>query len=137
MTRGRGRPPTFTPDAREKFLAAVTAGAYLRDAAARVGVTGYVPTQYATKDPEFAAAFLAARAAGQAARKEGMAHGERRYNDERCRCKTVCRPAATRARARRRARAAEQPPTDGPSSPAPPTSFSLLVSSVGQGRTAA
>ncbi|MFD8384273.1 hypothetical protein ACFV2X_38125 [Streptomyces sp. NPDC059679] len=101
--RGRGRPVggiAFDTAARVAYLEAVTAGAKLTEAAAKVGVSRNVPAQHAKTDPEFRAALDEAKARGKAARIEQMAHGEYRYNHGGCRCR-ICRTEASKARAGR------------------------------------
>ncbi|MBD3550923.1 hypothetical protein [Streptomyces sp. SP18CM02] len=104
-TRGRGRPTVFGPDDRVAYLDLLRHGARLGEAAEQLGVSRAAPTRYARTDPEFAAAVEEAREVGAKVRREGIPHGEYRYNVLGCRC-PVCTRAATVARAGRRADAA-------------------------------
>ena len=137
--QGRGRPATFTPEVQKRFLAAVAAGARLKDAAAEVGVSANVPSQHAARNHEFATALTAARAAGREARRAAAAHDESRYTNQACRC-PKCTSAASTARMARKARAKEenQPPalTTVPGAKSP-TSFLLLNCSSPPSTTAA
>ncbi|MFJ7990297.1 hypothetical protein [Streptomyces sp. NPDC096351] len=131
MTRGRGRPAQFTPDAQQRFLDAVTGGSSVKDASALVGVHYNVPPRLARTNPAFAAALAEAKTAGRAARKEKLPHDESRYKHQGCRC-PVCTKASTAGRASRRDRAAE--PGDGLESS---TSFLLPCPSFQPDRAAA
>ncbi|MFB7867405.1 hypothetical protein [Streptomyces sp. NPDC056069] len=130
--RGRGRPPLFTPEVRERYLAAVAAGATLKEATADLGLTKNLASQHAAHDPEFAAALRDARAVGRRARLDRAGHDESRYTNHRCRC-PKCTRAASTARMARKARAEEERDSrldlTAVDSPQSPTSFSLLVSS--------
>jgi len=107
--RGRGRPVVFDQGARERFLAALTAGERLEDAARAAGVSRNVPARHAQADRAFAAALTEARATGRKARAERAPHGESRYNHQQCRC-PVCRTDATRKRSGRPDRSTSQNP---------------------------
>lgn len=134
MTPGRGRPTAaFDANTRACYLEAVAAGARLGEAAQAVGVHRNLPAYHARHDLDFARALEEAIVRGKEAR--GVRHGEVAYNEGRCRCTEICTPAATAARARRRARqskkddgATDQPATgaDGPAAaPSSPLPFSL------------
>ncbi|WP_098007815.1 hypothetical protein [Streptomyces sp. sk226] len=99
--RGRGRPAVFGPAAQAAYLDLLRHGARLGDAAEELGISRAVPTRCARTDPEFAAAVEEAKAVGAKVRREGVPHGEYRYNVLGCRC-VVCTCAATKARAGRR-----------------------------------
>ncbi|MEU6016936.1 hypothetical protein ABZ826_23665 [Streptomyces sp. NPDC047515] len=99
---GRGRPAVFNTALRTQYLDAVRAGMYLGAAADHIGIHRNVPTRTARTDRQFAQALTDAKAEGRKARVEDVAHGEARYNNYGCRCRT-CTAAATRARAERRA----------------------------------
>ncbi|MFB6665993.1 hypothetical protein [Streptomyces parvus] len=103
--RGRGRPTVFEPPTQAAYLDLLRQGARLGDAADRLGISRATPARYARTNQEFAAAVEEARAVGAKARREGVPHGEYRYNVLKCRC-TVCTREATVARAARRADAA-------------------------------
>ncbi|MFH9235997.1 hypothetical protein [Streptomyces globisporus] len=109
--RGRGRPTVFEPPTQTAYLDLLRQGVRLGDAAERLGISRVVPTRYARTDKEFAAAADEARAVGAKARREGVPHGEYRYNVLGCRC-PVCTRAATVARAGRRAEAATDTTAD-------------------------
>ncbi|NEC17890.1 hypothetical protein [Streptomyces parvus] len=112
--RGRGRPTVFEPPTQAAYLDLLRQGVRLGDAADQLGISRVTPARYARTDREFAAAMEEARAVGAKVRREGVPHGEYRYNVLECRC-TVCTRAATMARAGRRTDAAA---TDGDESPA-------------------
>lgn len=128
MTRGRGRPivDVFDAPTRARYLEAVTAGARLGEAAQAVGVHRNLPSLHARRDLDFARALEEAIVRGKEAR--GIRHGEVAYNEGRCRCTEICTPAATAARARRRAaqRQADdtsaEPPTSASTPPPTPSS---------------
>ncbi|MFB9558579.1 hypothetical protein, partial [Streptomyces roseoviridis] len=113
---GRGRPQVFTPDVREKYLAAVAGGAYLGAAAALAGVGPDQARRHAAKDSAFADALEKAKAAGRQARQADAPHDESRYNNLGCRCPT-CRKAASTARMARDARAKQKDRDDQPAPP--------------------
>ncbi|MFF6844686.1 hypothetical protein ACFY8X_38850 [Streptomyces tanashiensis] len=151
MTRGRGRPaggPLFDEATRQQFLDQVAAGAQLGEAAAAVGIHRNLPGYHARTDGVFARRLEEALARGKAARADKVPHGEYRYNVLGCRCKEICTPAASAARAGRR-RAADADATREPDSPAPvrtvpkapepesPTSFLLRSRSSPPDRRAA
>ncbi|NUP45425.1 MAG: hypothetical protein HOY76_52465 [Streptomyces sp.] len=138
--RGRGRPALgdgFTATTQQAFLDAVTAGAKLTEAAAKVGVSRNVPSQHAKTDPAFRAALDEAKARGRAVRAATMPHSELHYNHYGCRA-PECRAIAAAARARRRddttIPAEETPVTAQPipitgRTPESSTSFSLARAS--------
>ena len=101
-SRGRGRPTVFEPPTQAAYLELLRQGVRLGDAADQPSLSRATPTRYARTDAGFAAAVEEARAVGAKARREGVPHGEYRYNVLKCRC-TVCTRAATTARAGRRA----------------------------------
>jgi len=132
---GRGRPPRFTDTLRTQYLTAVTAGMYLKAAAAHVGIDPSVPARHARTDTAFGEALQEARAAGKKVRQEATPHGEYRYNHQACRCIT-CTLKATVARTGRRHTDRDAEPEPGgqiidlPPQPAQvPPSFSLLIAS--------
>ncbi|MEU0624944.1 hypothetical protein ABZ329_29305 [Streptomyces rubiginosohelvolus] len=106
----------FEPPTQAAYLDLLRQGVRLGDAADRLDISRATPTRYARTDPGFAAAVDEARAVGAKARREGVPHGEYRYNVLKCRC-TVCTRDATVARAGRRADTAatddESPATAG------------------------
>ncbi|MFJ9988600.1 hypothetical protein ACIQUD_32085 [Streptomyces globisporus] len=102
--RGRGRPTVFEAPTQAAYLELLRQGVRLGDAADLMGISRVTPARYARTDREFAAAVDEARAVGAKARREGVPHGEYRYNVLGCRC-PVCTRAATTARAGRRAEA--------------------------------
>ncbi|MET9436972.1 hypothetical protein [Streptomyces sp. NPDC006551] len=137
--RGRGRPQTFTEDVRDRFLEAVADGMYLGDAARHVGLHANIPSRYARTDPAFAAALAHAKTLGKKRRAESFTHGESGYTNHACRC-DICRPAATAARAGRRAATSEDPEPEAEViglDRQSPTSFSLPCPSVHQAPRAA
>lgn len=113
--RGRGRPTVFEPATQTAYLDLLRHGARLGEAADHLGISRATPARYARTDPGFAAAVDEARAVGAKVRREGVPHGEYRYNVLGCRC-PVCTRAATVARAGRRTDAAAT--TDPDESPA-------------------
>ncbi|MGW7283903.1 hypothetical protein ACWGH4_00130 [Streptomyces sp. NPDC054847] len=129
----RGRPVLFTDTLRNRYLEAVAAGMYLKDAAAHIGVSENVPQRHARTDRAFAAALKEARTAGKKVRIDELPHGEYRYNHHNCRCTNGCAQAATKNRAGRRRTAAETTDTGGQVIDLPPAqvphSFSLLKAS--------
>ena len=129
----RGRPVVFTDTLRARYLEAVTAGLYLKDAAAHIGIGHNVPQRHARTDPGFAAALKEARAAGKKVRDENIPHGEYRYNHHGCRCTNGCARDATKGRAARRQTSTETTDTGGQVIDLPPAqvphSFSLLKAS--------
>ncbi|MET9053339.1 hypothetical protein ABZW50_19555 [Streptomyces bacillaris] len=111
-TRRRGRPTVFEPATQTAYLDLLRHGARLGEAADQLGISRAVPTRYARTDPGFAAAVEEAKAVGAKVRRDGVPHGEYRYNVLGCRC-VVCTREATKARAGRRtgaANPAEEPP---------------------------
>lgn len=98
---GRGRPVVFDEPARAAYLAAVTNGARLQDAAATVGISINLARRHARTDPQFATALKEARTLGRKAHAENVPHGEYRYINHKCRC-TRCKRASAVARAGRR-----------------------------------
>lgn len=109
--RGRGRPVQFDADAQAAFLAAVTAGAKLGEAAVKAGVSRNVPSQHAKTDSAFRAALDEAKARGRAVRAAARPHGETHYNHDGCRTE-ACRAKATTARTARRHTAHDSTPAD-------------------------
>lgn len=107
--RVRGRPTVFGEAIRAVYLDVVRHGMRLGEAAEHVGVNRAVPTRHARADREFAAALVEARVVGAKVRREGVPHGEYRYNVLGCRC-----PKCTRAAAVGRAgrRATDDPPEE-------------------------
>ncbi|MFH8483643.1 hypothetical protein [Streptomyces sp. NPDC018055] len=99
--RGRGRPTVFEPATRTAYLDLLRHGARLGEAADQLDISRATPARCARADPGFAAAVEEARAVGAKVRREGVPHGEYRYNMLKCRC-VVCTRAATTARAGRR-----------------------------------
>lgn len=106
-TRGRGQPPIFDEPMRAVYLDLIRHGMHLGDAATQLGINRVTPTRQTRIDREFATALKEAREVGQKVRREGVPHGEYRYNMLGCRCPT-CTRAAAEGRATRRA--AEDPP---------------------------
>ena len=123
--QGRGRPVVFDADARTRYLAAVTTGIPLAEAAASVGVVERTVRLVAQTDPQFAAARKRAQAAGRQARIDQLPHDEYRYIHHHCHC-DVCTKAATEARAGRRDRASRAPVLTLDREAVKPKSFSLL-----------
>jgi len=130
----RGRPiDAFDDLTRARYLEAVAAGVRLGEAAQAVGVHRNLPAYHARRDLEFARAVEEAVALGK--ERRGIRHGEAAYNEGRCRCAEICTPAATAARARRRATRPKkdngttdqtETGTDGPAAaPSSPLPFSL------------
>ncbi|MFD8469023.1 hypothetical protein ACFV10_28445 [Streptomyces cyaneofuscatus] len=113
--RGRGRPTVFEPATRTAYLDLLRHGARLGEAADQLGISRATPARLQKTDPGFAAAVEEARAVGAKVRREGVPHGEYRYNVLECRC-PVCTRAATQARTGRRTEA--NPATDAEESPA-------------------
>lgn len=107
----RGRPATFDDALRHKYLEAVAAGMYLKDAAPHCGIHPSTPKLARRTDKAFAAALDHARAEGRKARLENLDHDEARYNNYGCRC-TTCRTAHTNARRGRRQTADTDPPAE-------------------------
>ncbi|MFF7335489.1 hypothetical protein [Streptomyces sp. NPDC008150] len=102
MTRHGGRGHTVIgPEEKAQYLAHVTAGVPLDEAAAKIGVDRRSINRAAAADPEFATARAAAKAAGRKVRANLLPHGEYRYIHGGCRC-TTCRTAASAARQNRR-----------------------------------
>jgi hypothetical protein len=99
--RGRGRPVLFDTALREQYLAAVTSGMRLGDAARHCGININLPRTHARTDPAFAEALDHARTLGKKTRDNNKPHDESRYTNQACRCGT-CRTAATAARTGRR-----------------------------------
>lgn len=99
--RGRGRPTTFDEPMRDKYLALITAGMHLGEAADHLGIHRNTPTQARRTDRAFAAALDTARARGRQARIDDKPHDDYRYTVLGCRCET-CRAAHTQARRGRR-----------------------------------
>ncbi|MFF2864597.1 hypothetical protein ACFVSX_32535 [Streptomyces rubiginosohelvolus] len=115
--RGRGRPTVFEPPTQAAYLDLLRQGVRLGDAADQLGISRATPTRHARTDPEFAAAVEEAKTLGAKVRREGVPHGEYRYNVLACRC-PVCTRAATVARAGRRADAAADIPDESPANTA-------------------
>lgn len=118
-TRRRGRPTVFEPATQTAYLDLLRHGARLGEAADQLGISRATPARYARTDPGFAAAVEEAKALGAKVRRDGVPHGEYRYNVLGCRC-VVCTREATKARAGRRTEAAnpaetetDEPPTAG------------------------
>lgn len=109
-SRGRGRPPTFTPDLRQAYLDAVAVGATLTKAATEAGVGARWIRQLTHADPDFARQVADARKRGRDAR---MPHDRTRYRKLGCRC-PQCTADATAARTTRRHNATRQENTDEP-----------------------
>jgi hypothetical protein len=99
--RGRGRPAVFDTTLQTRYLAAVTTGMRLGEAARHVGISVNVPTRLARSDPQFATRLADARAAGKKARADAKPHGESHYNNDSCR-HPDCAAAARKGRAHRR-----------------------------------
>lgn len=116
--RGRGRPIQFDDTARTAYLAAVTEGAKLSEAARAVGLTIQTINNHVRTDPSFAAAREVARTHGRKVRAEDAPHGESRYKHAGCRC-DICTPAATQARTERRHRTTRNTGPDDPEETAP------------------
>ncbi|MFB8122082.1 hypothetical protein ACFVG1_12920 [Streptomyces bacillaris] len=112
-TRGRGRPTVFEPATRTAYLDLLRHGARLGEAADQLGISRATPARYARTDPGFAAAVEEAKALGAKVRRDGVPHGEYRYNVLGCRC-VVCTCAARKARAGRRTEAATATETEEP-----------------------
>lgn len=110
---GRGRPVTFGDGVRAAYLAAVTNGARLQEAAATVGISINLARQHARLDPLFGAALKEARTLGRKAHAENVPHGEYRYINHGCRC-TRCKRASAIARAGRREAARQDDPQPAP-----------------------
>lgn len=125
--RRPGRAVTFTPDRRQQYLDALAAGIPLGAAAAQVGISPNVPRLHQRTDPAFAQAVQEAKALGRKLRQDAAPHGESRYNNQGCRCRT-CRAAATTARTNRRH---DNPDTGGNiiniTPPEPPAPGALLL----------
>ncbi|THA29152.1 hypothetical protein E6R18_24895 [Streptomyces sp. A1277] len=102
----------FDDAARARYLAHVAAGHTLAQAATATPIHPNVPARHARTDPAFGQALADARAVGKKARREGVPHGEYRYNCLQCRC-GVCRAAARKGRAGRRAVEADADGADG------------------------
>ena len=110
--QGRGRPRVLDEAERARYLAAVTAGLPLAQAAAAAGVSERTVRHNAQHDTGFADARKRAQAAGRTHRKENLLgadgrpipHGEYRYIHHGCRC-PACTKAATNARGARPSRA--------------------------------
>lgn len=102
----------FDEAARARYLAHVATGATLAQAAAATPIHPNVPARHARTDAAFGQALADARAVGKKARREGVPHGEYRYNCLQCRC-GVCCAAARKGRAGRRAADVETEGTDG------------------------
>lgn len=100
-----GRPVRFDDTLRQLLLDAVAAGLSMGQAAAHVGVHPNVPSNHARADSVFATRLTDAKTAGRKVRREGIPHGEYRYNCHQCRCR-ICTADHTRARAARAATAA-------------------------------
>ncbi|ACX71099.1 excinuclease ATPase subunit A [Streptomyces phage ZL12] len=107
----------FGPAVQAAYLDLLRHGVRLGDAAEHLGISRAAPARYARTDPEFATAVEEAKTVGAKVRREGVPHGEYRYNVLGCRC-TVCTQAATVARADRRADAASDDTTEADQSPA-------------------
>ncbi|KIF66262.1 hypothetical protein HY68_36765 [Streptomyces sp. AcH 505] len=126
--RRPGRQVTFTPDRRQQYLEALATGMLLKDAAAHVGISPNLPRLHQRADPGFAQAVQEAKQIGRKVRQDTTAHGESRYNNQGCRCRT-CRAAATAARTNRRH---QTPETSGhiinitPPEPSAPGALLLL-----------
>ncbi|MGW5529477.1 hypothetical protein [Streptomyces xanthochromogenes] len=99
--RGRGRPLLFDTALREQYLAAVTSGMRLGDAARHCGININLARTHARTDPAFAEALDHARTLGKKTREANLPHNESRYTNHACRCGT-CRHCATTARRGRR-----------------------------------
>ncbi|MEU8101707.1 hypothetical protein [Streptomyces rubiginosohelvolus] len=116
-TRGRGRPTVFDPDTQTAYLDLLRHGARLGDAADHLGISRATPNRARKTNPAFAAAMGEALEVGAKVRREGVPHGEYRYNMLKCRC-DVCTRDATVARTARRAdattdtTAADEPPAE-------------------------
>ncbi|MGO1025597.1 hypothetical protein ACTOXX_34040 [Streptomyces rubiginosohelvolus] len=106
-TRGRGRPTVFEPHTQTAYLDLLRHGLRLGEAADHLGISRATPNRARKTDPAFAAAMGEALEVGAKVRREGVPHGEYRYNVLKCRC-PVCTRAATVARTGRRADAATQ-----------------------------
>lgn len=104
--RGRGRPTVFGPAVQAAYLDLLRHGVRLGDAAEHLGISRAAPARYARTDPEFAAVVEEAKTVGAKVRREGVPHGEYRYNVLGCRC-PVCALAARVGRTTRRTNTAE------------------------------
>lgn len=110
---GRGRPIVFDDGVRAAYLAAVTNGARLQEAATTVGISINLARRHARQDPQFATALKEARTLGKKAHAENLPHDESRYINHKCRC-TTCKRASAVARAGRRAEARQDDPQPAP-----------------------
>ncbi|MFF2731744.1 hypothetical protein ACFVS9_28035 [Streptomyces sp. NPDC058008] len=97
---------------RAAYLDLIRHGVRLGDAATQLGINRVTPTRQTRIDREFAAALAEARVVGQKVRREGVPHGEYRYNLLGCRCPKCTRAAAV-GRANRRASEDPPPGEDG------------------------
>lgn len=110
---GRGRPVTFDDGVRAAYLAAVTNGARLQDAATTVGISINLARQHARTDRAFGEALKEARALGRKAHAENLPHDESRYINHKCRCR-ICKRASAVARAGRREATRQDDPQPAP-----------------------
>ncbi|MEV4975612.1 hypothetical protein [Streptomyces scopuliridis] len=97
----RGRPVLFDDVLRDRYVQAVAGGMRLGEAAAHVGISANVPRLHARTDRGFAVALADAKMLGKKVRTDRVPHGESRYTNYGCRCRT-CTTAATTARTQRR-----------------------------------
>lgn len=91
----------FEPRTRDAYLTLLRHGVRLGDAADQLGISRATPNRARKTDPDFAAAMGEALEVGAKVRREGVPHGEYRYNVLGCRCEVCTRAAAVARTARR------------------------------------